>query len=107
MKVLILISYLISFTAMANTNYIGTDQVSRYVGKEVSVCGKVVEIHSTSNGDTFINLDRPHPYQNFYFYLYNQYVNKEIFLNKTLCRKGVVNSHKGKYQIILSTLTSN
>ena len=106
MKVLILISYLISFTAMANTNYIGTDQVSRYVGKEVSVCGKVVQIHTTRNGDTFINLDRPHPYQNFYFYLYNQYVNKEIFLNKTLCRKGVVNSHKGKYQIILSTLTS-
>ncbi len=92
---------------MANTNYIRTDQVSRYVGKEVSVCGKVVQIHTTRNGDTFINLDRPHPYQNFYFYLYNQYVNKEIFLNKTLCRKGVVNSHKGKYQIILSTLTSN
>lgn len=107
MKVLILISYLISFSAMANTNYIGTDQVSRYVGKEVSVCGKVVEIHSTSKGDTFINLDRPHPYQNFYFYIYNQRVNKDFFLNKTICRKGVVNSHKGKYQIILSTLTSN
>ena len=106
MKVLILISCLISFTAMANTNYIRTDQVSRYVGKEVSVCGKVVEIHSTSKGDTFINLDRPHPYQKFYFYLYNQRVNKDFFLNKTICRKGVVNSHKGKYQIILSTLTS-
>lgn len=52
---------------MANTNYIRADQVSRYVGKEVSVCGKVVQIHTTRNGDTFINLDRPHPYQNFYF----------------------------------------
>lgn len=93
---------LLSFDVMATT--INTNQVQGYVGKNVTVCGKIAEITIIRN-DTFINIDASHPYQKFYFYTNNQTLNN-AYLNKTVCGTGTLNSHKGKYQIKIADVRS-
>lgn len=93
--VLLLLS--VSFGVSANIK-LTTDQLSGFVGKNVTVCGKVAQIHTTEFGDTFINLDKKHPQQKFYFYTYNQTVSSSI-LYKNVCGTGVLAEHKGKLQI--------
>ncbi|KAF1028161.1 MAG: hypothetical protein GAK29_00257 [Acinetobacter bereziniae] len=78
-------------------NKLAPEQLSGFVGKKVTVCGKVAEI-ATIKSDTFINLDSPHPYQKFYFYLNNQNISSNN-LFKTVCGTGVLTNHKGKLQI--------
>jgi hypothetical protein len=101
----LVLSLLLTFSSgvFAN-NKLTTDQLSGFVGKNVTVCGKVVEI-TTNNRDTFINLDKPHPHQNFYFYANNQTISfNRLF--KNVCGTGILKTHKGKYQIIISDLKS-
>ena len=47
-----------------------SDSAKRNVGDVKTVCGKVVEITKIGN-DIFINLNKPHPMQEFYFYYPN------------------------------------
>lgn len=93
---------MLSFDVLANT--INTNQVQGYVGKNITVCGKVAEI-TTIRSDTFINIDASHPYQKFYFYANNQTLNK-AYLNKTVCGTGTLKSHNGKYQIKIADVRS-
>lgn len=104
MKYLVLLLLLpVSFGVLAN-NKLTTDQLSGFVGKKVTVCGKVAEI-TTIKSDTFINLDSPHPYQRFYFYANNQTIGlNKLF--KTVCGTGVLTNHKGKLQIKIADLRS-
>lgn len=104
MKYLVLLVLLsVSFGVLAN-NKLTTDQLSGFVGKKVTVCGKVAEI-TTIKSDTFINLDSPHPYQRFYFYANNQTIGSNK-LFKTVCGNGVLTNHKGKLQIKIADLRS-
>lgn len=104
MKYLLAILLLpVSFGVLAN-NKLTTNQISGYVGQKITICGKVAEI-TTIKSDTFINLDQPHPYQNFYFYANNQTLSSNK-LFKTVCGTGVLSNHKGKFQIKISDLRS-
>lgn len=76
---------------------ISVNEVSRFVGNKVTVCGKVAQI-SKVGIDSFINLNKPHPYQNFYFYSANQTLSQKYLL-KNVCGTGLVEKHNGKYQI--------
>ncbi len=104
MKNIFLLMLLVSSSAIAANEKLSTNQLSGFVGKKVTVCGKVAEI-STIRNDTFINIDSPHPYQKFYFYLNNQNLNKK-YLFKTVCGSGILNSHKGKLQIKVADIKS-
>lgn len=105
MKHLVLILFLsVSFSALANNKFT-TDQLSSgLVGKNITVCGKVAEI-TTIRGDTFINLDKPYPFQTFYFYANHQTLSLNKFY-KTVCGTGVLNSHKGILQIKIKDLST-
>ena len=104
MKNIFLLMLLVSSSAIAANEKLSTNQLSGFVGKKVTVCGKVAEI-STIRNDTFINIDSPHPYQKFYFYLNNQTLNKK-YLFKMVCGNGILNSHKGKFQIKVADIKS-
>lgn len=80
---------------------VSSAQAGNHIGKRVTVCGKAVEIVNI-NGDTFINLDKKHPYKDFYFYYYGNDFPKSLFLNKEVCSTGVVHEHKGRSQIIIN-----
>lgn len=103
-KIIIILSLLISSNSIAATEKLTTNQISEFVGKKITVCGKVAEI-STIGNDTFINIDAPHPYQKFYFYANNQKLDKK-YLFKNVCGTGVLASHKGKFQIKVSNIKS-
>ena len=74
-----------------------------YLDKQVTVCGKAVQIVSKENY-TFINLNKSHPYQDFYFYYLSSTFPAKDMLNKTVCAKGIVKNHNVKYQIIINSL---
>lgn len=104
MKYLFIIGLLISSNSIAAIEKMTTNQISGLVGKKITVCGKVAEI-STIRNNTFINIDAPHPYQRFYFYVNNQTVDKK-YLFKTVCGTGLLASHKGKLQIKVHNINS-
>ena len=91
--------FLISIKGYATV--LSSDQVAGFLGKKVTVCGRVVEISKLKN-DIFINIDKPHPLQNFYFYTNN--FNDRKILFKNVCGTGVIEEHKGKYQIKISNI---
>ena len=101
-QIVLAILFLVSTDSMANK--ITTNQASNYVGKNATVCGIIAEI-TTIRNDTFINIDSPHPYQKFYFYVNNQTLGKQ-YLYKNVCGTGTVRIHKGKYQINLTDIRS-
>lgn len=92
---------LISSNAIAEIEKLSPKQALNHVGKKATVCGTIVEISNFGN-DTFVNIDKPHPYQQIYFYL-NQNLDKK-YLFKKVCGTGRIEKHKGKMQIKISDM---
>jgi hypothetical protein len=96
MRYLILIfGFLGALSAVANP--INVNDVNKYIGKEVTVCGRISEVVNKSSY-TFINLGGYYPNHKFYFY-----VNDGLIINKNkvnnVCGYGKIELHNGKPQI--------
>ena len=106
MKYLIPLSILITVSSSLFADVIPPEKTKDYVGKTATVCGKAVQIESKANY-TFINLNKPHSYQDFYFFYPSSTIPKSSFLNKKVCATGTIRIHYGqyrKYQIIVNSL---
>lgn len=80
---------------IANAQVIAPEQAQDYVGRFATVCGKIAQI--ADKGDyVFINLTRPFPNHNFYyFYPKNNFARNEI-VNSKACVTGIVEQKTGK-----------
>ena len=106
MKYLIPLSILITVSSSLFADVIPPEKTKDYVGKTATVCGKAVHIVSRED-HTFINLNKFHPYQDFYFFYPSSTFPKSSFLNKKVCATGTIQIHYGqypKYQIIVNSL---
>lgn len=99
MKCLILAATLAASATVA-AGEVKPSKAANYAGQYATVCGKAVEV-TTRSGDTFINLDKKHPRQDFYFYYYGNDIPRSKILSKKVCGSGVIATHKGKSQIII------
>lgn len=77
-------------------------EAKNLAGQYATVCGKVSEI-KTIDRDTFINLEKKHPNQPFYFYHYGRTFPERKFLSQEVCASGLVVMHKNKPQIIIES----
>lgn len=75
-----------------------------YINKVATVCGKVAQVSVVDNS-TFINIDKPHPYQNFYFYYPKPNYDAKKYINYNVCATGIVKRHNGKLQIKLKNIS--
>lgn len=79
-----------------------------YMGKNVEVCGKVLQVKNVKK-QTYLNLDGRYPQQKLAVLVWNddlnQIVNKigrlDKLENSRICVTGIVDSYKGNPQIIL------
>lgn len=93
---------LIVFSLSAHAGTITANQAKQFKNESITVCGEAVEITSLS-GDTFINIDKKHPNQDFYFYYYGSDFPISKFLSKKVCGTGIILGHKAKTQIMIES----
>lgn len=106
-----LIFFLLSTSAsISQEEYVGAKEAYKYVGKEKTVCGDVASTNYAvrSRGQpTFLNLDQPYPNQMFTVVIWgsDRYKFKnppEIFFKgKRICVMGIIDTYRGKPQIIV------
>ena len=85
-----------------------------YIGEIKTVCGPVVDTRyaRTSNGrPTFLNFHEPYPNHPFVAVIWGDMRDnfggspESLFLGRMLCVRGLIESYKGKPQIILRSLS--
>lgn len=98
-----------SGTTVRRTEGITSAQASGHVGERTTVCGKVVGANyaSGSKGSpTFLNFDKPYPNHPFVVVIWGSDRSnfpsspEKHYLNKRLCATGLIETYKGKPQII-------
>lgn len=83
-------------------------QAKDHVGKEATVCGRVVSTRyaSTSrNQPTFLNFEKPYPDQTFTVVIFHEHRHKfgkpeETYRDKEICASGKVGEYQEKPQIV-------
>lgn len=97
---------LLAGSAFAQTP-ISPDQAAKYVGKTVSISGKVTQVHVDEKA-TFLNMGGIYPNQAFTIVTFPRYGIPNSALTplegKTITVTGPIRTHKGKPQIILEDL---
>ena len=93
--------------AMASTGSLAMENLSaedsiQHLGEIATVCGKVAQV-ATFSGETFINLERKHPNQVFYFYFPDVSTDTSRLQSKFVCGSGLIERHKGKAQIVINS----
>lgn len=110
MKQLIVFAFLIGSALYTHAQTISADSISRYEGKVVTVCEKVVDTH-VSSGDSkviYLNFGHPYPAQSFTGVIFqgdahNFSYDPAVFLKgKTMCVTGTVKIYKGRPEIIIN-----
>ena len=83
-------------------------QAGAHVGEHATVCGKLfASYRSDVKGEpTFLNIDNPHPYDEFYGLIWGEdrerFGAPEVTLDgKRVCITGTIQTYKGKPQIIV------
>lgn len=100
-KTILSLSFFLSFATQAvAANIVSSSEARNHVGKNITVCGKAVQIAKVGRS-TFINLDKPHPGKDFYFYYRGADFPSSTYQNKEVCGKGTIVMHKGTPQIII------
>ena len=93
----------------ARTSTLSAGQASKHLGERGTVCGRIVDTNysKSSNGQpTFLNYDKPYPHHPFVVVIWgddrrNFPKNPEKhYLKKQVCATGLIESYKGKPQII-------
>ena len=91
--------------------HVPTRQAVYFIGKECNVCGKVIATRfnkNTKSQITYINFDEPYPNTPFTAVLFgkdriNFTYEPEVYLkDKMICVKGIVQTYKGKPQIVVT-----
>ncbi|MEM2932885.1 MAG: thermonuclease family protein [Candidatus Pacearchaeota archaeon] len=76
-----------------------------YIGEEKIVEGTVVDIGKSKTNTTFLNFEKPYPYQCFTAVILSSSLNNfqdvNIYKNKIVKVKGIIKEYKGKPEIIL------
>ncbi len=81
---------------------INTVMARSYYDQNAKVCGTVVEVHETKNGDFFMNFDQDFPEQLFWCTIWKSnivnfsYNPQEYLINKKICVEGTVKQKYGK-----------
>jgi endonuclease G len=81
---------------------INTVMARSYYDQNAKVCGTVVEVHETKNGDFFMNFDQDFPEQIFWCTIWKSnivnfsYNPQEYLINKKICVEGTVKQKYGK-----------
>ena len=112
MKRVILLGLLISCLVLGNAQKpITPDQAANYMGKKMTVCGKVVGtkyLYKSKGQPTLLNLDKPYPNQIFTVLIWGSDRDKFIpapetlYDKKNICVTGVIKDYKGKPEIIVN-----
>lgn len=106
---LFLLLYFVTSSSFSQT--ISAEASQNYVGKTVTVAGKVVDgryLASSSRQPTLLNVDKPFPDQIFSIVIYGEdrksfgYKPEEVLVNKNVAVTGKVELYKGKPQIIVT-----
>lgn len=88
---------------------ISPDNAKNHIGERKTVCGQIVDSNYAvrSNGSpTFLNFSRPYPNHPFTIVIWgNKRANfpsnpEQYYLNKKVCANGLIESYKGKPQIV-------
>ena len=86
-------------------------QAIKYVGKKATVCGTVASAtyaSRTKGKPTFLNLDEPYPRQIFTVVIWGKNRDdfkdapESMYRDKRICVTGLVESYKGKPEIMVS-----
>ncbi len=109
MKKLIPLIFLILGIAKIHAQTIAADSIASYVGKEVTVCEKVIDTHVTKeSGVTYLNFGHPYPAQSFTGVIFagdakNFQYDPAVYLKgKTICVTGIVKIYKDRPEIIIN-----
>lgn len=85
------------------------DSAKNFVGKEVTVCGKVMGTYTAKSDNTlFLNFGHDYPDQVFTAVIFSDDQKKfsenpaTLFKDKTVCVKGTVKLYKGKPEIVVT-----
>jgi micrococcal nuclease len=96
--------------SIAQQEYINPIDADKYIGMEKTVCGTVASATYAirSRGKpTFLNLDQPYPNQIFTVVIWGSDRNKfknppeTFFRGKRICVTGIIESYRGKPQIVV------
>ena len=110
MKKLLLLITTICISQLSFSQTVSPDSISKYEGKTITVCSKVVGTH-VSSGDkknTSLNFGKPFPNNTFSVFIAEsdlvnfKYNPSEFLKDKTICITGLVKIYKDKPEIIVS-----
>ena len=107
---LIFVFLICASASIAQQEYINPIDAHKYIGMEKTVCGTVASATyavRTKGRPTFLNLDQPYPNQIFTVVIWgpdrNNFKNppETFFRGKTICVTGIIESYRGKPEIIV------
>ena len=110
MKIIISILFIAvaSFCNAQDIPKISPEQAKNYVGKTVTVCGKIDDVFVSIVGNVFFNFGGSYPNQKFTIYFYSNEEGEsnkhfEEYKGKTICATGVVKLDNKKPEIQLES----
>jgi len=107
---LIFVFLICTSSSIAQQEYINPIDAHKYIGMEKTVCGTVASATyaiRSKGRPTFLNLDQPYPNQIFTVVIWgpdrNNFKNppETFFRGKTICVTGIIESYRGKPEIIV------
>ena len=92
--------------ASQQSGAIAASEAARHVGERTTVCGEIVDSIGSNGKPTFLNFDKPYPNHPFVVVIWGIDRSKfpsnpeKHYLKKKVCASGLIESYKGKPQII-------
>ncbi len=109
MKIKVLLFTSICLWQISFSQNVPLDSVKFYVGKEITVCAKVMDtyVSKTNEGTTFVNFGNPYPKSTFTVVIFEaalpnfKYTPSMYLKDKNVCITGKVKIFKGKPEMIV------
>jgi DNA/RNA endonuclease YhcR with UshA esterase domain len=102
---LLTVTFLLWTNASAAEKVVPDTEASNYVGESVAVKGIVANVFQSNKGNIFLNFGNPYPNQTFYAVIFSKdaatFGNVKAYEGKIVVVTGMVQSYKGKAEIIL------
>ena len=100
------IALLVSVNCIAQT--ITVEEASKYIGKKVTVCGKVYGSEFSKTGFTFLYMGAAYPDHPFTAAIFEGEIDKfsatpeSLYKDKEICVTGKIKEYQGKPQIVIN-----